>query len=586
MRVFVQSFRYRAVVAAAAAILVATTQMALHVTMGAAAGPPQPSTLEVEHVTTTSASLSWVGSSSAGVAGFRVFRGPAGASPSSLRLITTTDVVKTYTATTLFSSTAYEFGVASIDLHNNQSAITTVTLTTNKSTNTTAPAAPSSTSVIAVPFSSSRIDVQWAHSTSSNVAAYEVWRDGSRLAAVTLPNSLSYSDTGLAAGATHTYKVRAISATHVASALTSGRNATTPRTGTIKIVRGPFLERVGANSAEVAWWTNIPSQTVLRYGTTMYDTTITQTRDVYQHLVKITGLSSGKQYGYEAGNGSTSVAVDGTFMTAARPGTTFSFDAIGDFGGGSPGEIWNASRMAGDSAQFVQTVGDNIYATAGFPDPNFATTLSDYDVHFYQPFDPAIMNKSFNPANGNKEYYSDGEFWRNFDMPGHWYSYDWGDAHIIVLDTQQPFTAGSPQYTWLSSDLSQHQTESWRIVAMQVPPYSSTSVNSSSETEQASLVPLFQSKHVNLVLSGNSHNYERSHPLIDGQAHTGGITYIVTGAGGGGFTPFTIKQPAWSAYREDTVYEFVTVKVSPDHLSMSAISGHSGVVLDSVVISH
>jgi hypothetical protein len=503
-----------------------------------------------------------------------------------LRLVYTTDQVRSYSATNLFSGSRYEFGVASIDIHNNQSAITTVTLTTSKSTNHKVPAAPSSASLVAVPFSNSRIDVQWAHSTTWNVAAYEVWRDGARVATVTLPGSPSYSDNGLSAASRHTYTVRAISSTHVASAFTSGRSATTLASGTVKITRGPFLEQVNANAAEISWWTNIPTRSVVAFGPTAYTTRITQTASVYQHVVKLTGLTSGKLYRYQVSDDPQTVAIAGTFSTAARPGTEYYFDVIGDYGGGSPGEMQNAARMANDPAEFVQTVGDNIYPTAGFPDPHYSETLSDYDIRFYQPFGPAIMDKSFNPANGNKEYYSDGEFWRNFDMPGHWYSYDWGDAHVVVLDTEQPFTTGSAQYNWLSSDLSAHQYEAWRIVAMQRPPYSSTSGNASSGKAQTDLVPLFQTKHVQLVLSGNSHNYERSHPLIDGNSHVGGVTYIVSGGGGGGFTPFTIAEPAWSAYREDTIYEFVRVKVSSAHLAVSAIAGGSGAVIDSVVISH
>ena len=119
-------------------------------------------------------------------------------------------------------------------------------------------------------------------------------------------------------------------------------------------------------------------------------------------------------------------------------------------------------------------------------------------------------------------------------MPGSnhsWYSYDWGDAHILVLDSEQPYGSGSAQYTFAQTDLAAHQGSAWRIVAIQRPPYSSTTANSSSAPVKQFLVPLFQSQHVNLVLSGNSHNYERTHPLIDGNpVTTGGITYLVSGA--------------------------------------------------------
>jgi len=38
-----------------------------------------------------------------------------------------------------------------------------------------------------------------------------------------------------------------------------------------------------------------------------------------------------------------------------------------------------------------------------------------------------------------------------------------------------------------------------------------------------------------------------------------GITYIVTGTGGNTFNKFTIAQPTWIAFREDTTHEHVRV---------------------------
>jgi hypothetical protein len=241
--------------------------------------------------------------------------------------------------------------------------------------------------------------------------------------------------------------------------------------------------------------------------------------------------------------------------TAAPAGSSFSFAAIGDFGGGSTGETQNAANIAGAGTQFIQTVGDNIYPSSGLPDPNFTTTYSDFDQRFFKPMAAAVASQAFFPANGNKEYYGDGEFWNAFPMPGSnhsWYSYDWGDAHILVLDSEQPVGPGSDQYNFAQADLAAHQGATWRIVSIQRPPYSSTTANSSSKPVQQYLVPLFQTENVQLVLSGNSHNYERTYPLINGVATAGGVTYVVTGAGGNSFNAFTGTAPAYSAFRESS----------------------------------
>jgi len=91
---------------------------------------------------------------------------------------------------------------------------------------------------------------------------------------------------------------------------------------------------------------------------------------------------------------------------------------------------------------------------------------------------------------------------------------------------------------------------------------------------------------VSLVLSGNSHNYERTLPLISGVPVTkGGIVYVVSGAGGNGFNTFSTTAPAYTAYREDDNYEFVKVTVTPSALQIDALSAEDGAVFDSTTVA-
>jgi hypothetical protein len=101
---------------------------------------------------------------------------------------------------------------------------------------------------------------------------------------------------------------------------------------------------------------------------------------------------------------------------------------------------------------------------------------------------------------------------------------------------------------------------------------------------QTQLVPLFQQQNVQLVLSGNSHNYERSHPLTDGQQDPAGIVYVVSGGGGNGHNSFKGSQPSWSAFRDDVFFQHVQITVSPALLVLEAIRGDTGEVFDSTTI--
>jgi fibronectin type 3 domain-containing protein len=564
---------------------------------GAAAGPSaadtsaptQPGPVTVYGVTSSSANLTWgTSTDDVKVEGYRVYRGPASAPNSSLSLIATTDAVTSYTATTLYAGTAYKFGIVAIDPSDNASAMTTTTFTTSSSSNTTPPVAPSSSSVSGTAFSSSRIDVVWGASSSSDVAGYLVLRNGTQVGRVDLPGGLHYSDTGLAASTNYTYSVEAVDSAGNVSSATSGRKVKTLAAGTVKIARGPYLANVTANSAVVSWWTNIATSGTVNYGiaSTSEHSVNDPTGTVQHHQVTLTGLSGGTTYKYSVVSGPVSSGA--SFTTAAAPGTTFSFAAIGDFGGGSGGETQNANNIAGAGTSFIQTLGDNIYPSAGLPDPNFATTYSDFDARFFKQFGTAVKSQPFFPANGNKEYYGDGEFWNAFPMLGTnhaWYSYDWGNAHILVVDSEQQFTPGTPQYSFIQNDLATHQSATWRIVAIQRPPYSSSSASSSSLPVQQYLVPLFEQYNVQLVLSGNSHNYERSYPLRGGNVvSSGGVTYVVSGAGGNGFNSFTIAQPSWSAFREASYFEYTKVTVSPTSLRVDAVRADTNAVFDSTTI--
>lgn len=543
--------------------------------------PTEPGPITVSSVTSSSAYLQWGRSTDdVGIEGYRVYRG---LSSTSLALIATTDALTYYAAQYLRSGSGYFFGVTAIDAAGNASAMRTTTLATLASSDTTAPVAPTNSSVTLKPFSSSRIDVIWGPSTSSDVSYYRVYRDATLVGVVQLPNSQHVSDNGLAASSAHSYTIQAVDSAGNVSSATAPKIASTTASGAVQIARSPYLSNVTGTGAIVSWWTNIPTPGLVSIaGQSVTD----PAGSVQHHAVRISGLAPATSYPYSVTSGG--VSMGGTLQTAATSGQSFSFAAIGDFGGQSSGESQNAHNIATSGTQFIQTLGDNIYPAAGLPDPNFTTTYSDFDARFFKQFGPVVNSQAFFPANGNKEYYSAGEFWSAFPMPGtnhSYYSYNWGAAHILVLDSEQPYAPGTAQYNFAQADLAAHQSDAWRIVAIQRPPYSSTSANSSSNPVRLYLVPLFQTEHVNLVLSGNSHNYERTYPLVNGTPAAGGVTYVVSGAGGNGFNRFGTYTQAYTAFRDSSHYEFAKVTVTPTALTVNAVQADTNTVFDTTTIS-
>src|SRR5215210_1888126 len=116
--------------------------------------PTQPGAITVSNITSSSAQLTWAKSNdNIKVLGYRMLRGAAGAPLSALVQIATTEEIASYTATNLRANTAYQFAALGLDASNNLSPARTVTFTTASSSDTTAPSAPSSTSVSAKVFS-------------------------------------------------------------------------------------------------------------------------------------------------------------------------------------------------------------------------------------------------------------------------------------------------------------------------------------------------------------------------------------------------------------------------------------------------
>jgi hypothetical protein len=549
-----------------------------------ASSPSQPGAITVSNITSSSAQLTWASSSdNVGVLGYRILRGAASDPLSALVQIATTEGTASYTAINLKANTAYEFAAFAIDAGNNHSSARTVTFTTASSSDTTAPAAPSSSSVSAKIFSSSRIDLVWSTSTSSDVSGYQIFRNGTLVGEVYLPLRRYYSDNGLAASTTYSYQIRAIDSAGNVSALTTPRNATTMASGSVKIVRGPYIQETNSTSTRIAWWTNIPAPSVVNYGVSSLSQQVSDPVLTQQHVMLIGNLTAGTTYMYQVASGNA-ISATLTLATAALPGSTFSFAAVGDFGGGSSQETTIATNIANGGTPFLLTLGDNIYPDS--QDPDFATTYFDFDARFYKPYAAAMSKQTFWIGGGNHEYYGDEAFWQNIWMPNNerWYSYDWGDAHFLVLDTEQPYAPGTPQYQFAQADLVASQSKAWRIVMAHRPPYSSSSNSSSSQNVRTYLVPLFEQQHVQLVLTGHSHNYERTYPLLGGVPQTtGGVTYIVSGGGGNGLNQFLISQPSWSAFRQAT-YEHVHITVSPSSLQIEAIS-QTGTVFDSATIA-
>jgi acid phosphatase type 7 len=326
------------------------------------------------------------------------------------------------------------------------------------------------------------------------------------------------------------------------------------------ITRGPYLQMVSSNSTRIRFRTDAETKPSILVGKspTALARTIKQPTLTKEHELIVDSLASNTRYYYKIVTATQSVG-DSTyfFQTAPTKGSKnkISFWSTGDM---YPGQqqidtYEGFKKFVGNKyTNLYITVGDNVYMGAND---------SDFQTNFFQVYQngPILKQSGTFPSVGNHDYdYTSQKqddpniaYFQNFTLPTKgelngipsnseaYYSFDYGNVHFVCLDSyawgsdnQRLFDGPSEQLNWLINDLKANKQD-WTIVFFHYPPYTKGSYDSDAKNSDANynnrynipllnlrklLVPIFDSYKVDLVLTGHSHVYERSKPLI---GHTG-----------------------------------------------------------------
>jgi acid phosphatase type 7 len=131
-----------------------------------------------------------------------------------------------------------------------------------------------------------------------------------------------------------------------------------------------------------------------------------------------------------------------------------------------------------------------------------------------------------------------------------YYSYNLGDWHIIVLNSELNHDAGSAQEQWLRADLTANQ--SMCTLAYWHKPRFSSGLHGNN----ADVQPFWQALYdygADVVLNGHDHSYERfASQNPTGQADPRGIREFVVGTGGAALYSFLTIRPNSEVRSNDT----------------------------------
>ncbi|MCX7921094.1 MAG: metallophosphoesterase family protein [Clostridia bacterium] len=340
-------------------------------------------------------------------------------------------------------------------------------------------------------------------------------------------------------------------------------------------VMTPYLQAVTANSIYVLVECDSTSTAYVDFGTTTaygstastesYEAT-TASPVTYVHNIKLTGLTANTLYHYRVRHGSNT-STDYTFTTAVNPGTNFRFAYMADCRTGTSIHDTIATRIKNANPKFSLYGGDLCYDS----------TYSKFKSEFFRTNELSLIaNVPFFNAVGNHETW--GTNTKAFThAPASasgtqdYYSFDYGDMHVLVLNTQISYTSGSAQYNFAQSDLA-NSTKPWKIVIAHKPAYCSGGHGEDSGMK-AMTTNIFEPYGVDMVIAGHSHFYQ--HNLVNG------IHHMILGGGGA-----SLVAPSNASYTLKSVqdYNYSIIDMTPTSMHM-VVYEDGGTVIDTIDLS-
>jgi hypothetical protein len=356
--------------------------------------------------------------------------------------------------------------------------------------------------------------------------------------------------------------------------------------------RYPYIQQPTQNGALIAWNTAQADVGTLTWGNSPsnLNNTLSDPNAIEKHHFSLSNLQPNTQYFYQVTNPNGFTSAVEHFWTAKTPTqNSVSFLHYGDCGYDNAIQNQIAGLMEQEDVDFAVVAGD--------VDQGVGT---NYDNVFFGVYQNMLARDCHFTAIGNHDIISNGgiDFFDAFFQPTNnpqgvenYYTFTWGNAKFICLDSNGDYSPGSDQHNFLLDEMrcNEHQ---WLFVFFHHPPWTNAWDplyyvpfqewhNYDGEDDmRTDLVPYFEQYGVDFVLNGHSHCYQRG--------NMNGVEYVISGGAGSAITDDVTCNtfPSYNSCSpniqlELLINQYVRFEIKGDTVSYVCID-ENGQVVDSI----
>jgi acid phosphatase type 7 len=358
------------------------------------------------------------------------------------------------------------------------------------------------------------------------------------------------------------------SAAYAEQGIRKGPWLMSPRVGSVTVL----VERNDPGPVTVRAWELVPTGTLQPEPIVSVDSS-----DTAMHEVRIEGLTPGGRYRYEV-SGPGLESAEGTFNSMPDSFVPFRFVLYGDTRSDHRSHAATMRAIQREGADFVVHTGDLVGDGR----------REGHWQKFFNIERDVLRNSVWVPVVGNHEIRRPSrlgiENFRRYvhvdedsPRPELDYSFRYGNVRLIMANAFDDWS--SPRMrAWLEAQLTRARTEGpddFLMVVLHWGMHSSGPHGENTSLRAAGIGDLFRRHHVDMVVAGHDHIYERGDER--------GLRYMVTGGSGAPLYKHSATRHYTQVFARQ--HHYVRVDVERDTLSFVALRP-DGSVLDRFTIRH